>query len=336
MTAIENAIKKAIVAAGRLQGDLSIRDRIATSHGQVDVFGVLAHLDVPLLFRPLEGLLGAYLNEPSPGVLVTTKRPLSVQRFTAAHELGHYYLRHRPSLDDESILRRSPFLASRDANLQEVEADSFAASFLLPQWLVVWHCKRQGWTIADFTSARIVYQLSLRAGTSYTATCWTLARYKMITRSQAKALSDIEPKTIKKVILGSIEPTNYYGDVWELTDADRGDLIHGGPGDLFILRLEEHAGAGYLWRVDELDELGFNLREDTREQAADADLAGGPVTRRIVAESKRQQDGVLRLSEARPWQPNLVANRYAVDLDLYGPEGEGFSRAERRFRLEAA
>ncbi|TWF47580.1 protease inhibitor I42 family protein [Neorhizobium alkalisoli] len=336
MTAIEDAIKKAIVAAGRLQGDLSIRDRIDRSHGQIDVFGVLAHLDVPLLFRPLEGLLGAFLNEPSPGVLVTTKRPLSVQRFTAAHELGHYYLRHKPSLDDESILRRSPFMASRNANLQEVEADAFAASFLLPQWLVVRHCKRQGWTTADFTSARIVYQLSLRAGTSYAATCWTLARYKMLSRSQAKALSEIEPKTIKKAILGSVEPTNYYGDVWELTEADRGELIHGGPGDLFILRLEEHAGAGYLWRLDELDEHGFALREDTREQYHESEQAGGPVTRRIVAESKRQQNGALRLSEARPWQPNSIANQYAVDLDLYGPESEGFSRAERRFRLEAA
>ncbi|MCW1838751.1 protease inhibitor I42 family protein [Prosthecomicrobium hirschii] len=336
MTAVEVAIKNAVIAAGRLHGDLNTKERVIEGNGQVDVFGILARLDVPLLFRPLEGLLGAYLNDPAPGILVTTKRPLSVQRFTAAHELGHHYLRHNPSLDDESILRRSPFMASRDANLQEVEADSFAASFLLPQWLVVLHCKRQGWTTADFTSARVVYQLSLRAGTSYTATCWTLARYRFVNRLQARELSKIEPRTIKQSILGRFKPSNYYGDVWELTEADKSNVLHGGPSDIFVIRLKENAGAGYLWRVDELSQAGFSLRDDSRENASLSDTVGGPVTRRIVAESTRQQDGKLSLSEARPWQLDQVASRYIVDLDLYGAEAEGYSRAERRFRLEAA
>ena len=63
-------------------------------------------IHLPLLLRPLKGLLGAYLPHPIPGVLVTTERPLSIQRFTAAHEVGHFRLEHLPSLDDESILRR--------------------------------------------------------------------------------------------------------------------------------------------------------------------------------------------------------------------------------------
>jgi Zn-dependent peptidase ImmA (M78 family) len=50
--------------------------------------------------------LGAYLSDPAPGVLITTQGPMSIQRFTAAHELGHFSMRHQPSLDDDSILRR--------------------------------------------------------------------------------------------------------------------------------------------------------------------------------------------------------------------------------------
>jgi Zn-dependent peptidase ImmA (M78 family)/predicted secreted protein len=339
MTAIENAIRKAMTAAGRLHNDLAIRDRIeranGTLNGQVDVFGVMARLNLPLIFRPLDGLLGAFMSEPAPGVLVTTKRPLSVQRFTAAHELGHFYLKHRPSLDDDSILRRSPFSASKDANLQEVEADAFAASFLLPQWLALFHCKRHGWTKQDLPDPRTVYQLSLRAGTSYAATCWTLARYNMIRRLDAQQLADIEPKKIKRAILGDVEPAAYYGDVWELGEADKGEVLHGGPDDLFVVRLKENAGAGYLWRLEGLNSDSFTVREDVREQT-DAETAGGPVVRRIVAQSVRQQQGSVRMTEARPWQPGSVVNDYTLDVDLYGPEVAGWSRAERRFRLEAA
>lgn len=339
MTAIENAIRKAMTAAGRLHNDLAIRDRIeranGTLNGQVDVFGVMARLNLPLIFRPLDGLLGAFMSEPVPGVLVTTKRPLSVQRFTAAHELGHFYLKHRPSLDDDSILRRSPFSASKDANLQEVEADAFAASFLLPQWLALFHCKRHGWTKQDLPDQRIVYQLSLRAGTSYAATCWTLARYNMISRLDAKQLADIEPKKIKKAILGDVEPTAYYGDVWDLGEADKGEVLHGGPDDLFVLRLKENAGAGYLWRVEQMSSEAFKVREDVRENT-DTEAAGGPVVRRIVAQSIRQQQGTIRMTEARPWQPGSGVNDYTLEVDLHGPEVAGWSRAERRFRLEAA
>ena len=46
---------------------------------------------ITVLFRPLEGLLGAYVPTPnSAGMLVTTQRDHHVQRFTAAHELGHH------------------------------------------------------------------------------------------------------------------------------------------------------------------------------------------------------------------------------------------------------
>ena len=95
------------------------------------------------------GLLGAYISEPISGVLVTTAgRPLSIQRFTAAHELGHFRLEHLPSLDDESILRRMamPTMAA-GPNMQEVEADSFAVAFLnAPRWLIAGIASgRAGW-----------------------------------------------------------------------------------------------------------------------------------------------------------------------------------------------
>ena len=148
--------------------------------GNVDVFGAIHAIDLPLLLRPLQGLLGAYLRDPAPGVLVTTQRPMSIQRFTAAHELGHFSLRHDPSLDDESILRRMPIGAQPSGDFQEVEADAFGVAFMMPRWLIGWHAERQGWTVEAFRRPNIVYQLALRIGASYEAACWTLVRHRLI------------------------------------------------------------------------------------------------------------------------------------------------------------
>ena len=116
----------------------------------MDIFRAIQMLDLPLLLRPLQGLLGAYLNEPSPGILVTTQRPMSIQRFTAAHELGHFSLHHRPSLDDETILRRMPMPEPPTGDFQEVEADAFAVMFMMPRWLIAWHAERQRWKTVGF------------------------------------------------------------------------------------------------------------------------------------------------------------------------------------------
>src|SRR5271170_2214925 len=137
-----SAVRQATLAAARLHRDFGSETVLRHSGGNVDVFGVIAKLGVPMLLRPLSGLLGAFLPEPMAGILVTTERPLSVQRFTAAHELGHFYLKHQISLDDETILRRSPFSLNPGYDLQEVEADAFAAGFMIPKWLIVAHCKR--------------------------------------------------------------------------------------------------------------------------------------------------------------------------------------------------
>jgi Zn-dependent peptidase ImmA (M78 family) len=86
------------MAAARLHQKLGLRKDIEANGGNVDAFGAIHAVDLPLLLRPLQGLLGVYLNEPTPGVLVTTQRPMSIQRFTAAHELGHFSMRHLPSV----------------------------------------------------------------------------------------------------------------------------------------------------------------------------------------------------------------------------------------------
>src|SRR5271165_3519123 len=196
-----SAVRAGTMAAARLHGQLDLRKEIGLRGGNVDVFGAITAIDLPLLLRPLQGLLGAYLRDPAPGVLVTTQRPMSIQRFTAAHELGHFSLRHRPSLDDESMLRRMPMQSQPTGDFQEVEADAFAVEFMMPRWLIGWHAARQSWTVSDFRRPNVVYQLALRIGASYEATCWTLVRHRFIQQAQAQELLQTQPRALKIALL---------------------------------------------------------------------------------------------------------------------------------------
>ena len=64
-----------------------------------DVIGAVAERNIPLLFRPLDKLWGAFItvNDEERGIIVTIRLGLPVQRFTVAHELGHLMLGHSQS-----------------------------------------------------------------------------------------------------------------------------------------------------------------------------------------------------------------------------------------------
>jgi Zn-dependent peptidase ImmA (M78 family)/predicted secreted protein len=338
MSDTRGAILRGRREAARLHREFGMRERIEQDGGRIDVFDTIVRCGVPLVFKPLDGLLGVFIDAPMPGVMVTTKRGLSVQRFTGAHELGHCRLRHSPSLDDESILRRVPFSAAPDIKQQELEADAFATEFMLPPWLFAAQFKRQGWTPAMMADPAVVYQLSLRIGASYEATCRSLMRpgVQVINRRTVDALLESQPRAIKKSILGEYTPPDFFRDVWVLTEKDQNAVIEGSRSDLFVLKLTEHSGAGYVWTFDELNEAGFAVVRDEREDE-DSVGVGGNVTRLITTLSEGQQNGRMVLAERRPWIPDgAPLTALSLHYDLTGPESEGLSQAERRHLLEAA
>ncbi|CAN5127087.1 ImmA/IrrE family metallo-endopeptidase [soil metagenome] len=332
----EEATRNGAQAAGQLQRRLDLRARQETDPGAIDIFDIIAGLDLPLMMRPLKGLLGAFLNAPAPGILITTERPLSIQRFTAAHELGHYLLDHQPSLDDEDqILRRGPLPQDVRTGFQETEADAFAVAVLMPKWLIHAHCARQGWRMPELRQAEIVYQLSLRLGGSYEATTRTLERYALIDADARARLLDVPRRDLKAALLEDFTPTDYRGNVWLLTERDQGGHIDGSRNDLFVIRLPELGAAGYLWDFETLAASGFTLVRDAR-LSLDADGVGGPNLRRVVASPPDDARGLLQLAQRRPWLPDTPIEALTLAFDLTGPEERGLSRAERRQRLAAA
>lgn len=330
------AILTGVKGANELHRDLNIREHIERSEGwRVDVFGVISRLGATLMFQALDKLLGAYIPGDENGVLITTQRSLPIQRFTAAHELGHLYLHHEPSLDDEGILRRSPFSVSVMADPQEREADAFASTFLVPPWLVAILLQRQHWPAASLADPMFTYQASLRLGTSYSATCYSLERHKVIDRQQRERLLKVQPQHIKQAALAGYQPADWRGDVWLLTDRDEGVVIEGGRNDLFVVRLRENSGAGYLWNFDQLRAEGFAVVADDRD-GADDEKIGGAVMRRVTAQSDDRRHGEVTFQERRPWMPQKPIREFHLRYDLRGPERAGMWEPDLRRLLQAA
>lgn len=331
------AIMNAVSAAARLHSQYGSEELADHGEGRVNVFQMLVEREIPLLFRPLIGLLGAFIKDPSPGVMITTRRPLAVQRFTAAHELGHALLGHRPSLDDESILRRTPFTDRPGYDIQEVQADAFASELLVPRWLLAKHVVGQGLQPSQLGRPEVVYQLSLRMGISYRAMCYALQHHRAIDYAACKALLDVPPRQIKAKLAEGVEPETWHGDVWIVTERDEGLLLEGSRTDLVVLRLEEHSGSGYMWRFDELERAGLKVLEDRRVTLRQGDQIGGIVTRRVTAQPAQEAFGLARLAEVRPWLPTSEPlNTVHLRVDLTGPVEAGLLASERRRLLGVA
>jgi Zn-dependent peptidase ImmA (M78 family) len=301
------------------------------THERVDVFDALAWLDVRVVFKPLDGLLGAYIRGEQPGVMISTKRPLSVQRFTAAHELGHAVLAHEPSLDSPDVLRRAAFnqksrkISGFASYLQEIEADAFAGSFILPNWLISHHARKHGWSRSDLSNEDIVYQLALRCGASYQATVWALERNGMIDENDRARLLNVKPKQIKYRI-GHVPATaETRNDAWLLNESDSRADIAINVGDTVTISLSQQAGAGYLW-LPRAPPPAVLRELDTIVQV-EPNRVGATSIRRSFYLAEKQGVGSLPFEHKRPWESTSY-EEVTFHLSVTKPE-QGLSQANR-------
>ncbi len=314
-----DAILRGIGGAAEAHDSFDFRKKHADGLSAIDVFGVIRDLEIPLVFQALDKLLGACVRVSSTevGILVTSQRDLHMQRFTAAHELGHFVLEHEGSFDDE--VRMPGHTNGRDP--REVEADAFAAEFLMPKWLVrATALRRQWWAETPLHSPDVVYQLSLRLAASYEATCWGLASHEFIKRDVAKALVATKLKDVKRKALQGIPLDDSWADVWQFHSGDDGARIEAGPNDVFIVELDERASTGFRWEVREAIDAGFGLLDD--KSTFDESVIGGPALRRVVFRAPPPGTYDLRLplrrSFAGPVTSGGNASTFRVSISTIG------------------
>lgn len=324
---------EAVAAAKQVHRDLDLTRRVTEGAGVIDVFEAIGELDIPLVFKPLTSALGLCLPAPLRGIMVTTRRGLHIQRFTAAHELGHAVLEHRGSVDRE-ITERGPLAPPGSRDLQEVAADAFAAEFILPRWLYRHHIRTQGWTVArHLRNPDIVYQLSLRMGASYEATCWGLLSHQILSQGEVDALRETQVAKMKAALGGEFRPGSSWSDVWRVTEKDNGARLVGNPDDLLRIELEEASASGHQWQIESLIHAGYAILSDKSAFSRDPLLYGAPAFRTLIARPPEAGKGSVTLRERQPWAPGDDSDPiFALTLALHGPEAGGLSRADRRRR----
>lgn len=260
----------------------------------IDVFGAIEREQVWLMFQPLDRLYGAYERRAeTAGIVVHALHPVRTQRFTAAHEFGHHLLGHEVSIDSRDEFERT----DRELPPQEIEAQAFAATFLMPVQLVNRALSRVGLHRVPRTiDPEQAYRLSLELGSSYTATVTQLNALDRITYANAQELLRARPIDIKTALAHGERPLNSRADVWPLTLADSGRELWIGTGDEVHAVLPESPTTGYRWQA-----------EDTRS----VELAG---TRAARGETDGPRYGATR--ERHVWWRAQEAAEVAVGCEL--------------------
>lgn len=116
----------------------------AQSNAPVDVFSLPHKLGIDVKSAFLANSISGMLEKTASSFLITINAldPLTRQRFTLAHELGHYML-HRhlvgDELDDDKAYRSTNLGKYHNTLIgpaEETEANKFAANLLMPRHLI--------------------------------------------------------------------------------------------------------------------------------------------------------------------------------------------------------
>lgn len=325
----EDARLEAIAEAKALHRKLDTKSKLSKNkQGFIDVFGVIEALNIPLVFDKLDAL-GFCLPFPTKGIMINKNRTLHIQRFTAAHELGHAVLEHEGSVDHKLNYRGGIDAPSSDP-IQEVAADAFAAEFMLPRWLYKQHIQAQRWTVdRHLRNPEIVYQLSLRMGASYEATCWGLLSHKILSKTFVEELVSTEVASIKRSTVADNLPGNSWANVWRLSQKDNGAYYPADAQDLVRLDLPQGNSPHSEWDVSALKEVGFEIVSD--EVFSRFDYIDSSIDRRVVVRPPKSDFGEVLISQFNPGAPLAAENpMLGVMLELGGKEAGKFSRGLKR------
>lgn len=231
---------QAAESANRLLDELSVDQT-----EQIDVFGICEDLGLWLAFLPMENLLGAFVPEGVGGVLVTTQRPIPLQRYTAAHEVGHWRLDHGHGLaldGEEHVLGDTPIE-------REQLAQVFAGNLLMPPPLVFGVLERLGLRSGRLVEPEHAYAVAREAGVSYEAAVRQLAHLEVITPDRIAVLRQRRPLQVKAALALGRRPVNGYADVWPVNEDWNDHLLALRVEDEVVISLPENRSTGYRWML---------------------------------------------------------------------------------------
>ena len=236
----------------------------------VPIFDLIEDRGIWLSFEAgLDRLLGTYLRiDDAAGIAVNAARPLALQRFTAAHELGHHELGHESHLDLEATITQP----SQDP--RELQAQTFAASLLMSELAIEAQLEHWGHDPdRPKLNAVDVYSISAELGVSYRAAVTQLRVLGKIPAAFAQELCKVPPRRIKQTLLGGRRPDHQWASVRRLTLADHQREVVLNVADEVDVSLPEMPASGYEWVLPSDIGDALTLVND-RHESSDPDLTG--------------------------------------------------------------
>lgn len=142
------------------------------------------------------------------------------------------------------------------------------------------------------------------------------------TRPQASRLRHAPVIELKHALAPESLITNPWADVWALTTADNETFLEAGSDDLVAVHVQDHASAGYVWRLVDTDAEA----EIVGERPSDLNHAYAVQSTRVLYVRFRVP-GAHRLvfEHIRPRSRPTLA-RIEIDIDGHGKELEGWAR----------
>jgi Zn-dependent peptidase ImmA (M78 family) len=320
---------KVTKAAAQVLDDFAVREAVlGGGFTRIDPIALAERAGVHVMCRPLNQLLGAFIREEQPGILLNTQRSAGMIHMTCAHELGHFFLDHATTADERLDY-------GKGAGKHELEADQFAYTLVAPAWLLAHVVRERDWA-SHLADPRIVYQLSLRLGLSYEATVWTLARQRRIGASAAERLAGQKPIAIKRSMLPVGQTVMSGQEVWVLNTADRNSVLQPRAGDRFIMTLPDHGSAGLLWQARDAEQAGYTLRPLPIEPVAGPEVPVGAVQQVLFeVEIEGLPERVeVDVQERRPWLPSTNAADEVRLTAQFESIGKGLTGATKRRLIE--
>lgn len=159
----ENQAAKILSDAGVDKAPVRV-DRIAKSHG------------IKVRYEPLDDELSGmiFLKDNLAVIGVNSRHSANRQRFTIAHELGHFFL-HRDVLEKGAhvdklitMLKRDPDAARGVVGI-EIEANQFAAGLLMPKRLIMSYMDERGIDYGTVPDDDAIEEMALTFKVSATA-----------------------------------------------------------------------------------------------------------------------------------------------------------------------
>ncbi len=101
------------------------------SSGNIDIEQIAKELNITIVYVQMDSAISGYLKfvEEQWVIGVNSLHNPKRQRFTIAHELGHYYMHREKNVDFED----TTFFRNNDSTSIEYSANEFAANLLMPE-----------------------------------------------------------------------------------------------------------------------------------------------------------------------------------------------------------